>query len=553
MGATVAAMGRPRAGDVLVLGAAPVAAATLVAVDEATGALDLLWAAILFECLAVLCLLARASVRRETAARRAAERLSATGLHEAARRAVLEERALLAADIEAVVRSSTSRMAALADQAARRWDDDPSPALAGVLEEGRRATQELRRMLGLLRDAEDSADPGPPPGPVRAGGSWRARDVAIGGGAVLLALAETLTARGWAGLPEGSDSPSAWVLTALAAATLVLRGVAPGGGAAACGLVFVVGEVIGHPVTGGLWVLGTLGGLAWAAAVRGGRAEWLGVGVLGAGVAAAQAWRDPGNLGIDLVVLAVPALAGAFVGRRRARAARAADEARGRALELARAAEAAVRAERLAVARDLHDVVSHGVGVMVTQAGAARALHGMDPERARAALDVVRQTAAASAEELDRLMEVISQGAMGAAVDAAHGRVRAGSLPALARRMQAAGLRVELSEDGPLEEGVAGAVYRVVQESLTNALRHAPGALVRVRVATTASTVEITVEDDGPGPSGAARRGFGLVGIAERVTHLGGELTTGLAHEAGGFRVHARIPRVREQSARVGA
>jgi signal transduction histidine kinase len=82
----------------------------------------------------------------------------------------------------------------------------------------------------------------------------------------------------------------------------------------------------------------------------------------------------------------------------------------------------------------------------------------------------------------------------------------------------------------------------VVQESLTNALRHAPGSAVDVVVTAGDDGLEITVEDDGPGPAEAARRGFGLVGLGERVALLGGELSAGRAGPGGGFRVHARLP-----------
>jgi signal transduction histidine kinase len=533
-------MQRPRVSDVLVLVAAP-AAVGLVALDDAGSALDLLWAAILLECLAVVGLLARASVRRENAARRTAARLSATGEHEAAQRAVVEERVLLAADIEAMVRASTLRMAEFAEEADRRWDGEPVPALAAVQAEGRRATDELRRMLGLLREAEEASEPVRAPAAATARRPRRLLDPLMGAGTAALALAEAVAAAGSPDVPAGSGSPIAWAITTLAGGTLALRGVAAGAGAAACGVLYLLGAVIDRPVPGGLWVLVTLGALGWAAAARGRRPDWLGLAALTGCLVVAQSWRDPANLPIDLVILGVAALGGAFVGRRSARTAAAREQARRRTAELARAAEAAVRAERLAVARDLHDVVSHGVGVMVMQAGAAQALRAGDPARARAALDVVRQTAAASLAELDRLMDVIEQGAMGLPLHATPAP-GAADLAALVERMRAAGLAVQVIQEGGLDDAVADVVYRVVQEALTNALRHAPGASVQVRIAAGVGDVEITVEDDGPGPSESTRRGFGLVGLAERVGHVGGEVVTGRA-AAGGFRVHARIPR----------
>ncbi len=84
-------------------------------------------------------------------------------------------------------------------------------------------------------------------------------------------------------------------------------------------------------------------------------------------------------------------------------------------------------------------------------------------------------------------------------------------------------------------------MYRIVQESLTNALRHSPGAAVRVRIGRAKGAVTVHVDDDGPGPRVDARRGYGLVGVAERVQHLGGELTCG-AGPGRGFYVHVRLP-----------
>jgi signal transduction histidine kinase len=175
---------------------------------------------------------------------------------------------------------------------------------------------------------------------------------------------------------------------------------------------------------------------------------------------------------------------------------------------------------------------------MVMQAGAAVALRGADPGRARAALTVVRETAAASLAELDRLMAVIHEGAMGLPLPA---DAAPGALPDLVQRMRTAGLTVRFDQTGRVDAALDRVVYRVVQEALTNALRHAPGAAVHVTVTAGADEVEIRVQDDGPGPAQNTRRGFGLVGITERIGSLGGDLVTGPAR-GGGFQVHARIP-----------
>jgi signal transduction histidine kinase len=483
--------------------------------------------------------------RRSVRERGAAGRLARTPPGEVARRAVVEERVRLAADIEAVVRAAVTRMRGLADEAAQRWEGDPLPALHRVQEEGRHATQELRRLLGLLRDADppEPASGRPEPASVRVlplGSGIRVRrlDVGLAAMALVLALAESNAY----GIVPNPSLPST-ALTATAAATIVLRRGAPAIGAAACGLMFFAAAVVGSPMSSGFWILVTLGGLAWAAAARRTWSGAAGVAVLLAGLVTAQARGDPENLPGDVLTVLVGAVGGALVGWSEARGTAAHTRAERRAVELASAAEHAVHAERVEVARDLHDMLSHAVGVMVMQAGAAEMLLPGRRDRARAALEVVCRTAQETLSELDRLVAVIRDGAMGRPLPAGGtAQHDTADLRALVRRMRGAGLEVTLTlEDPPV--GEAGtAVYRIVQESLTNALRHASGARVAVTVSCGPSGARVEVVDDGPGPSDDFRRGYGLVGIAERVHRLGGQLTTGTGPDGTGFRVQARIP-----------
>jgi len=531
--------------DIAIVATAMLVAGAGVLFDENAGPLEFVFGTVMIGVALLTARVVLATVRRTVAARAAAARLAGTRADDLARSAVVEERVRLAADIEAVVRVSVTRMAASADAAERGWAGDPVPALRAVQDEGRHATADLRRMLGLLRDAAAGARvvPVPPVAPRRMRtDAWTAVAVAV------FAVAEHFFYNIHDGWPQRElHSVTSVVLTAAAAATLGSRRVAPGAGAGACGLIFLLGAVVDRPVDGGFWTLLTVCGLGWTAAARIAWRHAIGAVVLVAGVTVARQWRDPvdGALEIRLVVLAV--LGGALVGWLGARGSAARRAATRMAADLDAAVETAVHAERIEVARDLHDVLSHAVGVMVVQAGAAEMLwvtgHGPDRARARAALGIVRRTARETLSELDGLVVVIREGAMGRPCAAGGTANRdTADLHALIARMRDAGLDVRLELDGAMTGDTGTAVYRIVQESMTNALRHAPSSRVWVSVCTSGSAADVTVVDDGPGPSGTSRRGYGLVGIAERVHRLGGNLTTGTGPDGAGFLLHARIP-----------
>ncbi|MEV4662897.1 histidine kinase [Micromonospora echinofusca] len=241
-------------------------------------------------------------------------------------------------------------------------------------------------------------------------------------------------------------------------------------------------------------------------------------------------------------------------------------EERAATLEREREAEAraAVAGERTRIARELHDVVAHSMAVMIVQADGARFMLDRDPETARQAVKVVADTGRQALEEMRRLVGVLREpsapdaqagpGAAGApdgagaAADPAHRRLALTELPALLDRFRAAGLRARhtvTGEPAPMPPGLELTVYRVVQEGLTNALKHAGvGAGVEVTVACAGDAVVVRVVDDGqgrppvsPAPSG----GHGLVGMRERVGVYDGSLTAG-PRLAGGWQVEARLP-----------
>ncbi|MGN9778509.1 sensor histidine kinase [Micromonospora sp. H33] len=237
-------------------------------------------------------------------------------------------------------------------------------------------------------------------------------------------------------------------------------------------------------------------------------------------------------------------------------------EERAATLEREREAEAraAVAGERARIARELHDVVAHSMAVMIVQADGARFMMDRDPATARAAVKVVADTGRQALEEMRRLVGVLREpsppetaAAPGAAdgagvVEPEHRQPVLAELPALLDRFSDAGLRVRWTvtgEPASLPPGLELTVYRVVQEGLTNALKHAGvGATVEVTLEHAADTVAVRVVDDGrgrppvrPAPSG----GHGLVGMRERVGVYDGRLTAG-PRLAGGWQVQVRLP-----------
>lgn len=225
------------------------------------------------------------------------------------------------------------------------------------------------------------------------------------------------------------------------------------------------------------------------------------------------------------------------------------EELKDRAARLERAREADTRAaraeERSRIARELHDVVAHHVSVMTVQAAAARKVLTANPEVASEALSAIEETGRLAMNEMRNIVGVLR-------TDAVSGPPERGpqpglrDLPALVEQMREAGLSTELEVEGEgvVPAGVDLAAYRLVQEGLTNSLRHAgPGAHARVSVRQAPRELSLVVEDDGLGPVAPAgdRTGHGLVGIRERVALYGGILRIG-PRTGGGFEVRAIFP-----------
>jgi signal transduction histidine kinase len=250
--------------------------------------------------------------------------------------------------------------------------------------------------------------------------------------------------------------------------------------------------------------------------------------------------RVGGEVLFTVFVLLGTWVVGDVVRQRWLRAEKVVGAARELVAEREAAAAAALADERVRIARELHDVIAHSVSVMGVQAGAARTLIDTDPDAARDALRCVEATARSAVGELHRLLAVLRDD------DATPDRTPQpglGQLPVLVEQVQAAGLPVELCvADVPaLPPGLDLAAFRIVQEALTNALKHA-AARTTVTVRHTDAALHLEVRDHGPGrPDGSSAGGHGLIGMRERAQLYGGVLRA-VNHPDGGFVVDLQLP-----------
>ena len=222
-----------------------------------------------------------------------------------------------------------------------------------------------------------------------------------------------------------------------------------------------------------------------------------------------------------------------------------ADEAKERAARAERGREErahlAVADERARIARELHDVVGHSVSVMTVQASAVRRLLRSDQEREREALLIVERTGREALAEMRRMVGVLRRPEEAPALAP---QPSLEQLDKLVEQARQAGLPVELRVEGEsvqLPAGVDLTAYRLIQEGLTNAIKHARATRAEVFVRYDGDRVELAVSDDGNGSSGGKGGGHGLVGMRERVSVYGGELEAGPG-PSGGFRLRATLP-----------
>ncbi len=286
----------------------------------------------------------------------------------------------------------------------------------------------------------------------------------------------------------------------------------------------------------------------FTAVLRGQRAAAIASLVIGYGV---SVWNASAQFALLLLAGLVTLLSVAELSR--ALNARAAADRRGRAEATARRASE----ERVAIARDLHDVVAHSISVINVQANTALHLMDRQPDRAREALTAIREVSGQALAELGTVLSALrdADGAAGAEGAAGAGAPLApvpgvARLDELAARARSAGFAVSVAAEGTVRElpaGVDTAAYRIVQEALTNSVRHSAGRSASVLLRYGTGDLVIEVDDDGTGGGGdggrgrAAGSGNGLTGMAERARALGGSLDAG-PRPGGGFRVLAKLP-----------
>ena len=265
-------------------------------------------------------------------------------------------------------------------------------------------------------------------------------------------------------------------------------------------------------------------------------------------------WNASGEFDLLLLAGLVTLLSVAELSR--ALNARAAADRRGRAEATARR----VSEERVAIARDLHDVVAHSISVINVQANTALHLMDRQPERAREALTAIREVSGQALAEFGTVLGALRD-TSGTLDGAGDGGAPLAPVPGVARldelaaRARSAGFAVSVAAEGPVRQlpaGVDAAAYRIVQEALTNAVRHSAGRSANVLLRYGDDDLVIEVDDDGvgAGASGAGQgkngagshgSGNGLTGMAERARALGGSLDAG-PRPGGGFRVLAKLP-----------
>ncbi|WUS99531.1 histidine kinase [Streptomyces sp. NBC_00708] len=233
-------------------------------------------------------------------------------------------------------------------------------------------------------------------------------------------------------------------------------------------------------------------------------------------------------------------------------------EDRARQLEVTRRIETeqAAARERARIAREMHDILSHAVSLMIVQAEAGPVAVRTAPERAEAAFDAISETGRDAMVQLRRMLGVLRESERGPGAPRNPQPSLAG-LPALVERVRSSGLAVTRTVTGPerpLPRDTDSAVYRIVQEALTNTVKHAVATEAAVLLAYGESSLTVSVTDDGGGTGTDTRSGHGLIGIRERAAAHGGSARTGPGPDGRGFRVDVTLPLVPvTSSAEVGS
>ncbi len=340
------------------------------------------------------------------------------------------------------------------------------------------------------------------------------------------------------------DTVTSWFLTIAVCATLAGRRRWPLRSLALCMVLLVPLELAGQRDS--LPFFAFVFGLYSVAAHLPARLAWRGVAMVVAlyavlvvfGSVALRGGPQIGNL-----LLATAFTLGRLMRRTRERQERAAEAAIARAVQAAETADLAAADERLRLAQELHDVVAHSLSVIAVQAGIGAHLIDRQPDEAAAALDAIRTASSATSNELSRLVDVLRAGTT---ADAAPAPLLT-DVAELVDQTRTTALPVVLRVDGDLAAapaGVSRAAYRIVQEALTNVVRHAGRANATVTVRVAGDQLSLRIDDDGRGGVASdfqrGDHGHGLIGIKERAQMYGGEATGG-PRPGGGFRVEATL------------
>jgi signal transduction histidine kinase len=268
-------------------------------------------------------------------------------------------------------------------------------------------------------------------------------------------------------------------------------------------------------------------------------------------VVAVRELRNPDNTSLgdtadalawNLVIVAAWLL-GAYLRTRRLYVAELADRAVRAEQDREARVIAAAEEERGRIAREMHDILAHSVTVMVVQAEAAEEMLDRDPTRARLPMQEIQRAGREALVDLRRTLGILRDPS--ASTLAPQPGISA--VPALVAEIEEAGLPVDVTmegERGSLAPGLDLTAYRIVQEALTNTLKHARAQRAKVTIRFTPTALNLEVCDDGRSPTGVRPdgSGHGLVGMRERAALYGGEVSAGPG-EAGGYRVHANLPR----------
>ncbi len=367
---------------------------------------------------------------------------------------------------------------------------------------------------------------------VRAGGSERRDDVLLAGALGLAGLVEVAL-----GAVPGHTLVASLSLLVMTVALTVRRAL-PRTGLSIVLLALAAQSFLGVPVNAQLMTIPFVLVAAYSVGAhldRRGSAIGLAIGAVLASVAIAAAGSSSSDYGFGIFLVTAPWIAGVLMRARYAAEAEAVAGAQSRATQ-------AADDERERIARELHDIVSHGLSAMVVQAAAAAELIDHSPEAARQAMHKVQRSGADAMTEMRHMLGLMR----GVEVSGRRPQPALEDVHELIAAQQATGHSVHLRLQGTpreLPRGLALSIFRIVQEALTNVRKHAHESDCEVTITYTPATVEVTIIDDGVGGTqGPNRSGFGIIGMCERARLYGGTLEAGPQSPDGGWAVRGRFP-----------